>query len=69
MSDHQENMFVKCIPPYTPLLPVYIEKLEFAGAYLFFLFLIQNIDCGYSLEPVPTINNLSKNMKISKFFQ
>ena len=29
----------------------YIEKLGFAGVYLFFLFLLQNIDCGYSLEP------------------
>ena len=28
----------------------YIEKLGFAGVYLFFLFLLQNIDCGYSLE-------------------
>ena len=35
-----------------PLKPyVYIEKLGFAGVYLFFLFLLQNIDCGYSLEP------------------
>ena len=23
----------------------------FSGVYLFFLFLLQNIDCGYSLEP------------------
>ena len=37
----QENMSVK----------FYIEKLGFAGVYLFFLFLFQNIDCGYSLEP------------------
>ena len=29
----------------------YIVKLGFAGVYLFFLFLLQNIDCGYSLEP------------------
>ena len=29
----------------------YIEKLGFAGVYLFFSFLLQNIDCGYSLEP------------------
>ena len=35
-----------------PLKPnLYIEKLGFAGVYLFFLFLLQNIDCGYSLEP------------------
>ena len=35
-----------------PLEPhFYIEKLGFEGVYLFFLFLIQNIHCGYSLEP------------------
>ena len=35
-----------------PLLPhFYIVKLEYTGVYLFFLFLLQNIDCGYSLEP------------------
>ena len=33
-----------------PLEP-HIAKLGFAGVYLFFLFLLQNIDCGYSLEP------------------
>ena len=30
---------------------VYIVKLGYAGVYLVFLFLLQNIDCGYSLEP------------------
>ena len=35
-----------------PRIPhFYIEKLGYAGVYLFFLFLLQNIDCGYSLEP------------------
>ena len=35
-----------------PLEPhLYIVKLGFAGVYLIFLFLLQNIDCGYSLEP------------------
>ena len=34
-----------------PLEPhFYITKLGYGGLYLFFLFLIQNIDCGYSLE-------------------
>ena len=42
-NNHQENMY--------PLKPhFYIVKLGFAGVYLFFLFLLQNIDCGYSLE-------------------
>ena len=35
-----------------PLKPhVYTVKLGYAGVDLFFLFLLQNIDCGYSLEP------------------
>ena len=37
---------------YTPREPhFYLVKLGFAEVYLFFLFLLQNIDCGYSLEP------------------
>ena len=35
-------MSVQCIPP-EPIF--YIEKLGFAGVYLTFLFLIQNIHC------------------------
>ena len=35
-----------------PLIPhFYIVKLGFTGVYIFFLFLLQSIDCGYSLEP------------------
>ena len=41
-------MSMKCIPPLTPF---YIAKLGYTGVYLFFLFLLQNIACGYSLEP------------------
>ena len=37
---------------YPPEPHFYIAKLGYAGVYLFFLFLLQNIeDCGYSLEP------------------
>ena len=36
----------------TPIPQFYIAKLGHAGVYLFFLFLLQNIDCGYSLEPL-----------------
>ena len=35
-----------------PLKPhFYIVKLGFTGVYIIFLFLLKNIDCGYSLEP------------------
>ena len=30
---------------------IYIEKVGFTRVYIFFLFLPQNKDCGYSLEP------------------
>ena len=32
----------------TPLNPLLCIKSGFAGLYLFFLFLLKNIDCGYS---------------------
>ena len=40
---------------FDPLKPhFYIVKLGFTGVYtLFLLFLLKNIDCGYSLEPPP----------------
>ena len=45
---HQENLSVSCIH----LEPhFHIAKLGYGGVHLFFLFLLQNIDCGYSLEP------------------
>ena len=60
-KEHQENMPVYSIPPQTPLL---YRKLGYAGVYIFFLFLLQNIDCGYS-----TIYVLSKNKKNIRIFQ
>ena len=45
---HEENMFVKCIRPSSPVFSRE-KKLGFAGIFLiFFLFLIQNIHCVYS---------------------
>ena len=50
-----------------PLTPhFYIEKVGFTRVYIFFLFLLQNIDCGYSLEPPRYV--LSKNKKNIKNF-
>ena len=45
---HKENKPVKCIPPYNPLL---YRIIGVGRDRPIFLFLIQNIDCGYSLEP------------------
>ena len=48
----------------TPLIPYfYMVKMGLTGVHLFFLCLIQDIDCGYSLESPrrqSTINVLSK---------
>ena len=60
-----------------PLEPhFYIAKLGYAGVNDFFLFLLQNIDCGYSLEPprrggsnvYPQFMFRAKIRKISKIF-
>ena len=42
----------ECLCNVYHLIPhFYIAKLGYAGVYLFFLYLPQNIDCGYSSEP------------------
>ena len=56
-SEHTENIQNRYITKTCPcnVYPLephfYIAKLGYAGVYLFFLYLLQNIDCGYSLEP------------------
>ena len=58
-----------CLCNVYPLIPhFYIVKLGNAGVYLFFLFLLQNIDCTHNLCFVPTIYVLSKNKKNSENF-
>ena len=40
-----------CLYKFDPLKPhFYIVKLGFTGVYIIFLFLLKNMDCGYSLE-------------------
>ena len=47
-----EDIRITCPCNEHPLTPhFYIEKVGFTRVYIFFLFLLQNIDCGYSLEP------------------
>ena len=42
-----------CLYNCNPLKPhFYIVKLWFTGVSIIFLFLLKNIDCGYSLEPL-----------------
>ena len=62
---------------FDPLKPhFYIVKLGFTGVHIIFLISIQNIDCGYSLEPSRQggSNEYSQSMfwaeigKISEFF-
>ena len=57
LISHQEN---NVNPPKTHF---YIEKLVFAALLnLFLLFLLQNIDCGYSLEPPHTHIMCTQNL-------
>ena len=45
------NITKTCLYNFDPLKPhFYIVKLGFTGVYIIFLFLLKNIDCGYSLE-------------------
>ena len=66
-----QNITKTCLYNSDPLKPhFYIVKLGFPGVYIIFLYLLKNIDCGYSLEPprrVPTIYVLSRNMKNIRF--
>ena len=41
-----------CLYNFDPLKPhFYIVKVGVTGVYIIFLISVQNIDCGYSLEP------------------
>ena len=66
-----------CLYNVDPLEPhFYIVKLGFTGVYIIFLFLLKNIDCGYSLEPpcwggsneYPQSMFWAEIWKISEFF-
>ena len=47
-EDHTKT----CLYNFDLLKPhFYIVKLGFSGVYIIFLFVLKNIDCGYSLEP------------------
>ena len=39
------------------------------GLYLFFLILLKNIDCGYSIRILPITSVLSNNKKNIKLYQ
>ena len=65
-----------CLYNFDPLQPhFYIVKLGLTGVYIIFLFLLKNIDCGYSLvSPRRGSNEYTQSMfwaekwKISSFF-
>ena len=49
---HRGTIPNTCLYDVDPLKPHFcIVKLEFTGVHMIFLFLLKNIDCGYSLEP------------------
>ena len=60
------EIIIKKTSPFNedPLTPhFYIVKLRFTGVYIFFLFLLQNIDRGYSLEPPQCTHDLCFEQK------
>ena len=62
-NKHQET----CPCNEYPLKPHFcIAKLGYTGVNLFFLFLLQNIDCRYSLEPPRRSMFWSKHKKNNK---
>ena len=62
-----------CLYNVDPLEPhFYIVKLGFTGVYIIFLFLLKNIDCGYSLEPprqavLTSTHNICFEQKYEKY--
>ena len=62
-----------CLYNFDPLKPhFYIVKLRFTGVYIIFLISAQNIDCGYSLEPLgeavlTSTHNLCFEQKYEKY--
>ena len=47
-----QHIMKTCLYNFDPLKPhFYAVKLGFTGVYIIFLFLLKNIDYGYSLEP------------------
>ena len=48
----EDRITKTCLYNFDPLKPhFYTVKLGFTGVYIIFLILLENIDCGYSLEP------------------
>ena len=67
---HHENIPILFWFPETPLL--YSKTGVYKGIHYFFLFLLKNIDCGYSLEPPRRggsndTHNLSFELKYEKY--
>ena len=62
ISEYLTHIIIRktCLCNIEPLIRhVYIAKLVYAGVYQFFLFLLQNIDCGYSLEKLEKYQTFS----------
>ena len=52
---------------YTHLNPTFlIEKLGYTGVYLIFLFLLQNIDRGYSLELPRNARRTKRTLRVTR---
>ena len=64
-NNHHENMPIQ----FDPLRPHFdIDNWVLQGYTLFFLYLLKNIDCGYSLEPPLTnIHDLCFEQRNEKY--
>ena len=52
IGDNTNIITKTCLYKFDPLQPhFFIVKLGFTGVYIIFLIFLNNIDCGYSLEP------------------
>ena len=76
-TDHSKTITKTCQYNFDPLKPFfYTVKLGFTGVYIIFLISAQNIDSGYSLEPLrqggsnenPQSMFWAEIWKISEFF-
>ena len=65
---HNYNIRITCLCfVYVQIPHFYIVKLGYSGVYLFFSFLLQNIDCGYSEAVLTCTHNQCFKQKYEKY--
>ena len=69
--DKQLSITITRLYNFDPLKPqFYIVKLGFIGVNIIFIFLLKNIDCGYSLEsPVEAVLTSTHNLRFEQKYE